>query len=344
MSEASDGISRGPLEDWFRKRVPEIEPPLDYEKIHGGLSNLTYLVTDQSGARWVLRRPPLGERLGSAHDMGREVKVVSGLAGTPVPVPPVVGYCDDETVTGAPFYVMEFVEGPVLRSPVQAALFPEPEQRRKIGMGLVETLAAIHDVDPDRVGLGDLGRREGYAERQLKRWAGQWEKSKTRELPLIEEVHDRLVALVPPQATTTLVHGDFRLDNVIYSPTGEVAAVVDWELCTLGDPLADLGLLMVYWIDPGSAGVPLLQPATTEPGFPSGRELAEHYAAVSGRDISGLDFFVALGYWKLAIILEGVLARFSAGQYGAGQKAGAEFEQTIQTLARAAAEATGRIT
>jgi len=343
MSEASDGISRGPLEDWFRKRVPEIEPPLDYEKIHGGLSNLTYLVTDQSGARWVLRRPPLGDRLGSAHDMGREVKVVSGLADTPVPVPPVVGYCDDETVTGAPFYVMEFVEGPVLRSPVQAALFPDPEQRRKIGMGLVETLAAIHEVDPDKVGLGDLGRREGYAERQLKRWAGQWDKSKTRDLPLIEDVHGRLSALVPPQATTTLVHGDFRLDNVIYSPTGEVAAVVDWELCTLGDPLADLGLLMVYWIDPDSPGVPLLQPATTEPGFPSGRELAEHYAAVSGRDISGLDFFVALGYWKLAIILEGVLARFSAGQYGAGQKAGAEFDQTIRTLARAAAEATDRI-
>lgn len=339
----SEGISQGPLEDWFRKRVPDIEPPLDYETIHGGLSNLTFLVTDQSGARWVLRRPPLGERLGSAHDMGREVKVVSGLADTAVPVPPVVGYCEDEDVTGAPFYVMEFVEGPVLRSPVQAALFPDPGQRRRIGMGLVETLAEIHAVDPDAVGLGDLGRREGYAERQLKRWAGQWEQSKTRELPLVEEIHERLAGLVPPQTTTTLVHGDYRLDNVIYSPTAEVAAVVDWELCTLGDPLADLGLLMVYWIDPGSQGVPLLQPATTEPGFPTGRKLAARYAEISGRDISNLDFFVALGYWKLAIILEGVLARISAGQYGSGHEAGAEFEETIQALARAAAEAVERL-
>lgn len=343
MSEASDGISHGPLEEWFRRRVPGIEPPLDYEKIHGGLSNLTFLVTDQAGSRWVLRRPPLGKRLGSAHDMGREVKVVEGLASTPVPVPPVVGYCDDESVTGAPFYVMEFVEGPVLRSPVQAALFPSPEQRRRIGMGLVETLAAIHAVDPDQAGLGDLGRREGYAERQLKRWAGQWEKSKTRELPLVEQVHDRLSRLVPPQATTTLVHGDFRLDNVIYSPVGEVAAVVDWELCTLGDPLADLGLLMVYWVDPGSEGVPLLQPATTEPGFPTKEELATHYAEVSGRDISSLDFFVALGYWKLAIILEGVLARFTAGQYGTDAKAGEEFETTIQRLAAAAADAAEKV-
>lgn len=343
MSEASDGISHGPLEEWFRRRVPGIEPPLDYEKIHGGLSNLTFLVTDQAGSRWVLRRPPLGARLGSAHDMGREVKVVEGLASTPVPVPPVVGYCDDESVTGAPFYVMEFVEGPVLRSPVQAALFPATEQRRRIGLGLVETLARIHAVDPDRAGLGDLGRREGYAERQLKRWAGQWEKSKTRDLPLIEQVHDRLAGMVPPQTTTTLVHGDFRLDNVIYSPVGEVAAVVDWELCTLGDPLADLGLLMVYWIDPGSQGVPLLQPATTEPGFPAKEELAAHYAEVSGRDISGLDFFVALGYWKLAIILEGVLARFTAGQYGADAKAGEEFETTIQTLAAAAADAVEKV-
>lgn len=343
MSEAKDGISHGPLEEWFRRRVPEIEPPLDYEKIHGGLSNLTFLVTDQAGARWVLRRPPLGKRLGSAHDMGREVKVVSGLASTPVPVPPVVGYCEDEEVTGAPFYVMEFVEGPVLRSPVQAALFPDPEQRQRIGFGLVETLAAIHAVDPDRTGLRDLGRRNGYAERQLKRWAGQWEKSKTRELPLIEQVHDQLAGMVPAQTVTTLVHGDYRLDNVIFSPTGEVAAVVDWELCTLGDPLADLGLLMVYWIDPGSEGVPLLKPATSEPGFPTGRELADHYAAVSGRDISDLDFFVALGYWKLAIILEGVLARFSAGQYGSDLKDGTEFEDTIQALARAAAAAAGRI-
>jgi aminoglycoside phosphotransferase (APT) family kinase protein len=343
VSAETDGIERGPLEEWFRERVPELEPPLAYEPIQGGLSNLTYLVTDQSGTRWVLRRPPLGKTLGSAHDMGREVKVVSSLAGTPVPVPPVVGYCDDDSVTGAPFYVMEFVEGPVLRAPEQVALFPDTGQRRRIGEGLVETMAAIHALDPDEVGLGDLGRREGYVERQLRRWSGQWEKSKTRELPLVESVHERLLASIPEQTETTIVHGDYRLDNVIYSPLGEVAAVVDWELCTLGDPLADLGLLMVYWVEPEDEVVPLIRPATVEPGFPTRAEMASHYAKVAGRDISNLDYFVALGYWKLAVIIEGVLARFRNGQYGEENRDGGDaFAAAVETLAEAADRAVER--
>ncbi|HTU15864.1 MAG TPA: phosphotransferase family protein [Solirubrobacterales bacterium] len=343
MSAETDGISHGPLEEWFRERVAEIEPPLDYEKIHGGLSNLTYLVSDQGGSRWVLRRPPLGQRLGSAHDMGREVRVVTGLADTPVPVPPVVGFCEDEAVTGAPFYVMEFVEGPVLRAPEQAAIFPDPAQRRRLGEGLIETMAKIHEVNPDQVGLGDLGRRDGYVERQLKRWSGQWEKSKTRELEIVETVHRDLLDSIPSQTETTIVHGDYRLDNVIYSPMGEVAAVVDWELCTLGDPLADLGLLMVYWVEPGDRQMPFFRPATTEPGFSSRAELAAHYAEVSGRDISDLDYFVALGYWKLAIILEGVLARFQKGQYGKEAEAGGEEAfAAVEGLARGAAEALER--
>jgi aminoglycoside phosphotransferase (APT) family kinase protein len=344
MGNESDGISRGPLEEWFRDRVPAIEPPLDYEKIHGGLSNLTFLVTDLGGARWVLRRPPLGARLGSAHDMGREVKVVTALSSTPVPVPPVVGYCEDETVTGAPFYVMDFVEGPVLRSPDQVALFPAVDQRRRIGEGLIETLVEIHSLDPEAVGLGDLGRHDGYVARQLKRWHGQWEKSKTRELATVDEVHRKLTEAMPEQTETTLVHGDYRLDNVIYSPLGEVAAVVDWELCTLGDPLADLGLLMVYWAEPEDAMIPLFRPATVEPGFPSRADLAAHYAAVAGRDISDLDYFVALGYWKLAIILEGVLARFRGGQYGEdAREGGEEFASAVEHLAAAASSSISRL-
>ena len=343
MNAEKDGIARGALEEWFASRIPTLEPPLDYETIHGGLSNLTFLVTDQAASRWVLRRPPLGERLGSAHDMGREVRVVTALAETAVPVPPVIGYCDDDSVTGAPFYVMEFVEGPVLRAPEQAALFPSPDQRRRIGEGLVETMAAIHALDPDEIGLGDLGRHDGYVARQLRRWSGQWEKSKTRELPLVEEVHRKLLETIPEQTETTIVHGDYRLDNVIYSPLGEVAAVVDWELCTLGDPLADLGLLMVYWVEPDDEVIPLFRPATVEPGFPSRVELAAHYAAVSGRDISGLDYFVALGYWKLAVILEGVLARFRGGQYGEDARdGGSDFAEAVETLAGAALRAVSR--
>lgn len=344
MKPETEGISAGLLEEWFAERVPGLDTPLDYEKIHGGLSNLTFLVTDQSGARWVLRRPPLGERLGSAHDMGREVQVVTALADTPVPVPPVVGYCDDDAVTGAPFYVMEFVEGPVLRGPDQAALFPAPEQRRRIGEGLVETMAAIHSLDPEAIGLGELGRHDGYVSRQLKRWSGQWEKSKTRELPLVEEVHRKLLESIPEQTETTIVHGDYRLDNVIFSPLGEVAAVVDWELCTLGDPLADLGLLMVYWAEPSDPELPLFRPATMEPGFPSRADLATHYQRVSGRDISDLEFFVALGYWKLAVIIEGVLARFRNGQYGEeNRQGGDEFEAAVGLLAGAASDAIERL-
>jgi aminoglycoside phosphotransferase (APT) family kinase protein len=344
MNAQTDGIEHGPLEEWFRERVTDLEPPLDYEKIHGGMSNLTYLVTDQEGARWVLRRPPLGKTLGSAHDMGREVRVVTALDGTGVPVPPVVGYCEDEEVTGAPFYVMEFVEGPVIRGPEQAAAFPGADQRRRLGEGLVETMAKIHSVDVTEVGLADLGRHDGYVQRQLKRWSGQWEKSKTRELPLVEDVHARLVELAPPQSASTLVHGDYRLDNVIYSPTGEVAAVVDWELCTIGEPLADLGLLMVYWREAGDEQIPLITPATVEPGFPARRELAEQYAEITGRDISKLDYFVALGFWKLAIIAEGVLARFAAGQYG--EDVGDVVERsraTIDLLVSQADEAINRI-
>jgi aminoglycoside phosphotransferase (APT) family kinase protein len=344
MNSEADGISRGPLEQWFSERVPSIEPPLDFEKIHGGLSNLTFLVTDQAGARWVLRRPPLGDRLGSAHDMGREVRVVTALADTAVPVPPVGGFCEDEAVTGAPFYVMAFVEGPVLRAPDQAALFPASDQRRRIGEGLIETMAAIHALDPEEIGLGDLGRHDGYVSRQLRRWSGQWEKSKTRELPLLEEVHSRLLESIPEQRETTIVHGDYRLDNVIYSPLGEVAAVVDWELCTLGDPLADLGLLMVYWVEPDDQVIPLFRPATVEPGFPRRSELVAHYQRVSGRDVSALDFFVALGYWKLAVIAEGVLARFRNGQYGEeNRQAGDEFEAAVETLASAASASIDRL-
>lgn len=344
MNAETDGISHGPLEQWFSERVATLERPLDYEKIHGGLSNLTYLVTDQSGSRWVLRRPPLGDRLGSAHDMGREVRVVNALADTPVPVPPVVGYCEDDSVTGAPFYVMEFVEGPVLRAPDQAALFPAAEQRQRIGEGLVETMSAIHALDPEQIGLGDLGRHDGYVSRQLRRWSGQWEKSKTRELPLLEEVHSKLLESIPEQTETTIVHGDYRLDNVIYSPLGEVAAVVDWELCTLGDPLADLGLLMVYWVEPGDEVIPLFRPATLEPGFPSRAELVNHYQRVSNRDVSDLDYFVALGYWKLAVIIEGVLARFRNGQYGEDARDGGdEFAVAVETLTAAASRSINRL-
>jgi aminoglycoside phosphotransferase (APT) family kinase protein len=341
-AEVPEGIDRTGVEAWFAEHVPGAKPPLSFERISGGHSNLTYGVRDSNGGRWALRRPPLGKRLGSAHDMGREHKVVSALGPTEVPVAPVVGLCGDESVNGAPFYVMEFVEGPILRGVAEAEAFPDEADRRAIGERVADTLVAIHTVDPDAVGLGDLGRKEDYVARQLRRWHGQWEKSKTRELAAIDDVHVRLAARIPEQGPATIVHGDYRLDNMILTPGGEVAAVVDWELCTLGDPLADVGLLMVYWPEAGDEMIALGQPANLAPGFPARDELRARYAERSGRDLSQLDFFIALGYWKLAIILEGVYARYAAGQYGKVNEGIQQFAQVVERLAEGADEAERR--
>jgi aminoglycoside phosphotransferase (APT) family kinase protein len=341
-AEAPQGIEKDGVEAWFAEHVPSARLPLGFERISGGHSNLTYGVRDAAAGRWALRRPPLGKRLGSAHDMGREHRVVSALAPTSVPVPPVAGLCEDESVNGAPFYVMEFVEGPILRGLAEAEAFPDEDDRRAIGERVVDTLVEIHAVDPDAVGLGELGRKEDYVARQLHRWHGQWEKSKTRELDAVDAVHDRLAARIPEQGPATIVHGDYRLDNMILTPGGEVAAVVDWELCTLGDPLADVGLLMVYWSEPGDEVIPLAEPATSEPGFPTREEIRSRYAERSGRDLADLDFFVALGYWKLAIILEGVYSRYAAGQYGKTDEGIHQFATVVETLANAAEQAEAR--
>ena len=333
---APDGIARKPLEAWFGENVAGVDFPLSFERIAGGHSNLTYRVTDASGTKWALRRPPLGKRLGSAHDMAREHKVVSALGPTEVPVAPVVGLCEDESVNDAPFYVMEFVEGPILRGLAEAEAFPDEGDRRAIGERVADTLVQIHAVDPDAVGLGDLGRKEDYVARQLRRWQGQWEKSKTRELEPIDRVHEALSARIPEQGPATIVHGDYRLDNMILTGTGEVAAVVDWELCTLGDPLADVGLLMAYWPERGDDVVALGMPANLAPGFPTQKELAARYAERSGRDLSDLGFYVALGYWKLAIILEGVYARYTAGGYGKVNEGVEAFARLVERLAEEA--------
>ena len=290
-----DGIDAPGVERWFEVAVPGAEPPLAFERISGGRSNLTYKVTDANANAWALRRPPLGTRLASAHDMGREHRIIAALQPTAVPVPSAIGLCDDESVNGAPFYVMGWVDGPILRSEADAAIFPDETDRRAIGERVVDTLVELHAVEPDDVGLGGLAKKEDYVARQLHRWKGQWDKQHTRELPLIEGVHDRLAARIPAQGPATIVHGDYRLDNMILAPSGEVAAVVDWELCTLGDPLADVGLLLVYWSEQGDDLVPLFEPATMAPGFPGRNTVRARYAERSGRDLSEIDYYVALG-------------------------------------------------
>jgi aminoglycoside phosphotransferase (APT) family kinase protein len=311
-----DGIDTAQVTAWIRERT-ELSEPLRFDLIEGGRSNLTYRVTDPDGHRVILRRPPLHGVLESAHDMGREHRIISALEGTDVPVPACVGFEPDTEVTGAPFYVMRFVDGEVVRDRRAAEDLLTPDARRAASEDLVDVLVRLHAVDVDEIGLGELSRREGYLDRQLRRWHGQLEKTRTRDLSLLDEIHRRLSASVPPQGPATIVHGDYRLDNVMLDPaTGAVKAVLDWELTTLGDPLADVGLLLVYWTEPDDEVQVLPTAPTQAPGFAQRADLIEQYAAASGRDLGGIGYHVAFGYWKLACILEGVYSRYASGAYG----------------------------
>jgi aminoglycoside phosphotransferase (APT) family kinase protein len=339
------GIDGPAVTGWFQEHIGEVDGPLTFELIAGGHSNLTYRVTDAGGGAWVLRRPPMGHVLATAHDMSREHRIISALGPTSVPVPTALGLCTDDDVNGAPFYVMEFVDGTVARNSSVAAGLTD-EQRRTAGESVVDVLVDIHGVDIDAVGLGDLGRRDGYIERQLKRWYGQWEKSKTRELPEIDEVHATLSAAIPEQGPAAIVHGDYRLDNCLLGADGSIAAVLDWEICTLGDPLADVGLLMVYWSEPDDdEKIPHDSP-TSVPGFGTRKEVLERYAERSGRDVSAVDFYTAFGYWKLACIIEGVYARYAAGvmgREGTDDAAGAVFSDQVQRMAALAKATAARL-
>ncbi len=328
------GVDVPRVTEWFLAHAPDVAPPLHFELIAGGRSNLTFRVTDTADHAWVLRRPPLGQVLATAHDMSREHRIISALAPTDVPVAPVIGLCTDDDVNGAPFYVMGFVDGLIARN-AEASRRLSPVARAQAGRQLAEVLARIHAVDLEAVGLADLGRHEGYIQRQLRRWYSQWENSKTRELPVVDEVHDALAARIPEQGRATIVHGDYRLDNCILGPDGTIRAVLDWELCTLGDPLADVGLLLVYWNERGDARSALMEASTSLDGFPTRAELIGMYAAASGRDVSSVEYYRAFGYWKLACILEGVYARYKGGVMG--EASGFEgFAAQVEMLARQA--------
>jgi aminoglycoside phosphotransferase (APT) family kinase protein len=328
---------------WLADNVDEATPPFTFTMIVGGRSNLTYSVRGADGRRFVVRRPPLGHVLATAHDMAREHRIISAVGTTGVPVPPTYGLCADEAVNGAPFYVMGFVDGAVLDSPDKAELLPV-ELRRPTSEHLIDVLADLHSLDVDAIGLGDLARREGYVERQLKRWSTQWANSKTRELPAVDEVAERLAARVPAQQGVVVAHGDFRFGNCMTDVEhGRIAAVLDWELCTLGDPLADVGYLSVYWTDQGAAPRRHNDPSGTV-GFPDYRDLLERYALRTGCDVSGIDFYMAFSSWRLAVISEGVYARYLHGQMGDQVDTDVieTFKVGTEQLAEAALEAISR--
>jgi aminoglycoside phosphotransferase (APT) family kinase protein len=276
--------------------------------------------------------------------MGREHRIISALHDSQVPVAPALGLCVDIEVNDAPFYVMSFVDGLIIRDNETARRELTEATRLHASNSLIDTMANIHQVVPAEVGLGELGRHEGYIERQLKRWYGQWNASKTRELPAIDRVHDELLKRIPTQGPATIVHGDYRLDNCMIDAQGDIAAVLDWELCTLGDPMADLGLLMVYWTGPDDDAGANNFATTTAPGFLNRQQLAERYAHASGRDISHLDFYVSFAYWKLACIIEGVYARYISGAMGEHDpQAFDAFKTQVETAAEKAEQLLSRL-
>jgi aminoglycoside phosphotransferase (APT) family kinase protein len=323
------GIDVPKVSAWLEANIDGLRAPFEFELIAGGRSNLTFRVTDDAGRIVVLRRPPTGHVLATAHDMAREHRIIAAVGQTSVPVPETFGVCTDLEVNGAPFYVMSLVEGVVLDSADKAVALPM-ELRVPASEHLIDVLADLHAVDIDAIGLGDLAKREGYIERQVRRWTSQWENSKTRELPAIDEVGRRLGERIPVQQGVAIAHGDYRFGNCITDVSaGRIAGVLDWELSTLGDPLADVGYLGVYWSD-GSDGTLRANDPTPAGGFLSYADLLERYGARTGRDLSEIGYYVAFSCWRLAVISEGVYARYLHGAMGdqaldlAPMKAGAE--------------------
>lgn len=309
------GIDIERVSAWLQANIPGAVAPFEFALIAGGRSNLTYRVTGADGSRSVLRRPPLGHVLATAHDMAREHRLITAVGQTNVPVPRTLGLCTDEAVNGSPFYVMAFVDGVVLDSAEKAALLPV-EKRAETAFHLIDVLADLHSVDVDEVGLGDLAKRDGYVERQVKRWTTQWEQSKTRELPAIDEIAQHLRAGIPEQQGVSIAHGDFRFGNCLTDVEhGRIAAVLDWELCTLGDPLADVGYLGLHWYD-DTRGQAQFNDPTPAGGFPPFSALVERYAARTGKDVSHIDYYIGFSGYRLAVICEGVYARYLHGAMG----------------------------
>jgi aminoglycoside phosphotransferase (APT) family kinase protein len=305
------GIDAKRVGRWLAEHVEGLTEPVEFELVSGGRSNLTYRLTDAVGQVSALRRPPLGGVLSTAHDMSREWRFISALAPTPVPVAAPLAYCSDSEVTGAEFYVMEFVDGLVLAD-LDAGLRLPVTARARAGEQVVDVLVALQALDPVEIGLGDLVRRTGYVERQLRRWHAQVHATGAEDLALLDEVHDLLARRVPAQRTG-IVHGDYRPGNLSFGPDGTIEAVFDWELATSGDPIADLGWLAASWEDPGDDVPPTTAGPSTAPGFPPRARLLDRYARRSGRDVPDLAYWVAFARWRAACIGVGVRARYLAG-------------------------------
>ena len=312
-----EGYQVDKVENWIAENIESLTPPFKWTRLEGGHSNLTYQLEDQKGEMAVIRRPPQGELLPKAHDMSREWALISALGPTGVPVPAALGFCESPDITGAWFYVMGHINGhPLYNSEDTEQWVPEP-QRRKMAFHFIDVLAALHTVDPDEVGLGELGKRDSYVARQLKTWYRSWNSSIEPAEYDDQRVHDLqafFLKHLPDQGPIKVVHGDYGPHNVLVGPDCTIHAVVDWEISTLGDPLADLAYALNPWPDPTDPEPPLPEAAFAPPGFPTRTELAARYAAASGRDLSNLDYYIGFNRWKSAAILHGVYARYCEGK------------------------------
>ncbi|MDH3680681.1 MAG: phosphotransferase family protein, partial [Acidimicrobiia bacterium] len=293
------GYERPAVEAWIEANIADLAPPFEWTQLEGGHSNLTYRLVDRTGRHAVIRRPPLGELLPKAHDMAREYALISGLGPTEVPVPIAFGLCEDTSVTGALFYVMSEVEGRAMYTAEAVEEYLSMEARATVGLSFIETLAALHSIEPDDVGLGDLGRRDAYVQRQLKTWYGSWTASAEGaqyDDDRIHRLHRLLNDAAPEQGPGRIVHGDYGLHNCLLAPDGTVTAVLDWEIATLGDPLADFAYALNGWGDPDDEIRISHESATTAPGFARREALAERYGEITGADITSLDFYRTFNY------------------------------------------------
>ncbi len=311
------GVATGLVGDWIGDNVVAAVAPFTFSLITGGHSNLTYLVTGADGARFVLRRPPLGDEGGRAHDVGREFDIITALGPTAVPVPAARAVCRDVAVNGSPFYVMGHVDAVVVDNPdtAQRAL-PDPAVRRHAGEQIVDVMAAMHLVDVDEISLGTMARRESFLDRQISRFVRVWAANQTRDLPIMDDLAQRLAADPPPQRYSGIVHSDYRLGNVMLDERGDLVAVLDWELWTLGDVLSDLGFLLNNWNLPDDT-IPLVWmevPPTVAGGFGTRDDVLERYAAVTGFDVGAVEYYRAFQYWKAAALAEGVKRRYESQQ------------------------------
>lgn len=323
----------------YLRTVLDLHDPVSVELLSGGRSNLTYLGRSGS-SEFVLRRRPLGPVAAGAHDMAREYRVQAALQASDLPLARVYGYCEDESIMGAPFYVMSRVHGHVFHRRADVADLTE-EQARHISEATVAVLQHLHEVDAASVGLADLGRPEGFVARRISRWLDQWRHSEHREHPLVEPLAARLAAEVPDRAESTLVHGDYRLGNMIVTPAGSapVAALLDWEMSTRGDPLTDLAHLLVYWDRTRGRLTHDSQTISEHPGFLGADSLAARYAELSGRDIGSLPFYLAFEHWRAAIIKEGIYTR--TRKFATGDSEGDDIGDTVTLHLEEAADILG---